>query len=254
MLERACPCVASGLQKSTSSTGPSRRVSPSKRARGRGSSHSPTADLPGTERARGQRRRIGFRETGELGKPGASGEWDAGWVPGMHSRSRSPRTTHHSRGWSGVRVPRPAGLGFAKWSSSMEDVSGRRSRFAVTRGSGEAASVLTGLCSAPAKAIRSGAQGTRVDDSEASEARSSGPGRKKTPPESSWARRSGSVVVKTIDSSILVATGSREGASAAGAAQEHEAPAPREAVPSGSSETRVHDRDGVDGRRRGHAS
>jgi hypothetical protein len=254
MLERACPCVASGLQKSTSSTGPLRRVSPSKRARGRRSSFPPTSDLPGTERARGQRRRIGSRETGESGKPDAGGERDAGWVPGMHSRSRSPRTTHHSRGWSSVRVPRPAGLGFAKWSSSMKDVSGRRSRFAVTRGSGEAAFGPHGALLRTSESDSLGKQGTRVDDSEASEARSSGTGRKKTPPESSWARRSGSIVVKTIDSSILVATGSREGASVAGAAQEHQAPAQREAVPSGSSETRVHDRDGVDGRRRGHAS
>lgn len=68
MLERACPCVASGLQKSTSSTGPSRRVSPSKRARARRSSLPPTSDLPGTERARGKRRRIGSR-----GKPGSLG-------------------------------------------------------------------------------------------------------------------------------------------------------------------------------------
>jgi len=201
MSERACPCVASGCR--------SRRAAPDRHDASRPRSERvddglATHPLPISRAPKGRGDKDGGSGPSQRGGD-AGGETDAGSVPGMHLRSRTPRAARHSRGWIAVRVPRPAGPGLEKWSSSTEGVSGRGSRVAVTRGSVEAALVPSGPCDVQGESDSSDAQGTRVDDSEASEARSKGNGRKKTPPESSWARRSGSIVVKTIDSSILVA-------------------------------------------------
>lgn len=164
MLERACPCVVSGCRSRRAAPDRHDAHRPRSEARARRPSHSPTSDLPGTERARGKRTADrGPRERGsgpeETNGRREGGEEDAGSVPGMHPRSRAPRAALHSRGWGGVRVPRPESLGFEKWSSSMEGASGRGSRFAVTRGSGKAVLVLSGLGSAPAKANRQGRAG-----------------------------------------------------------------------------------------------
>lgn len=104
------------------------------------------------------------------------------------------------------------------------------------------------------KRFAKGQQGTREDDSGASEARSTGSGRKTTPiaelegPPKRVGRR------ETIGPSILVASGLARGSQRGGQRRSTELRRSREALPSGISEARVHDRDGVDGRRRGHAS
>lgn len=247
MLERACPCVASGCRSRRAA--PDRQGTPRPRseARGRRPSHSPTSDLPGTERARGKRRRIGARESGAAaqGNERPTRGWRRGCWFGAGDASPEPDTSQDALTLAGEAACASRGRqasgsrsGRRRWKALRVVKADSRSR----AGRGKRPRFSRGSAPHRRKRFAKGEQGTREDDSGASEARSKGNGRKTTPigelegPPKRVDRR------ETIGPSILVASGLARGSQRGGPRRSTELRRAWEALPSGSSEARVHGR------------